>query len=227
MLSTEKLPNDNKLSGLLLKSYFPSCVGLISGQIVQRKICKCIKTMRSYSGCCPDQEKFWLNTSITKASGVGIAFTARNITNFFFWRIISKTCRDPYLAYLDLPINVKWVPIHLVTQSLVRRNLLRRFVILLVFLNTCCVAVEHYNQPQWLTEFLGKPYHIRSFIKAISSFFLSIFKMLCKFQKLPSTCFSVCSWRRCLCGSTLWDQGYFLNLLLTGKPTFHWLTTYC
>ena len=32
------------------------------------------------------------------------------------------------------------------------------FVIVLVFLNTCTVAVEHYNQPQWLTEFLCK-YH--------------------------------------------------------------------
>ena len=28
-------------------------------------------------------------------------------------------------------------------------------VIVLVFLNTCCVAVEHYNQPHWLTHFLG------------------------------------------------------------------------
>ena len=30
------------------------------------------------------------------------------------------------------------------------------FVIVLVFLNTCTVAVEHYNQPVWLTEFLCK-----------------------------------------------------------------------
>ena len=30
------------------------------------------------------------------------------------------------------------------------------FVIVLVFLNTCTVAVEHYNQPKWLTEFLCK-----------------------------------------------------------------------
>ena len=30
------------------------------------------------------------------------------------------------------------------------------FVIVLVFLNTCTVAVEHYNQPEWLTEFLCK-----------------------------------------------------------------------
>ena len=29
-------------------------------------------------------------------------------------------------------------------------------VIILVFLNTCTVAVEHYNQPDWLTEFLCK-----------------------------------------------------------------------
>ena len=30
------------------------------------------------------------------------------------------------------------------------------FVILLVFLNTFAVAVEHYNQPDWLSEFLRK-----------------------------------------------------------------------
>jgi len=29
-------------------------------------------------------------------------------------------------------------------------------VIVLVFLNTCTVAVEHYNQPGWLSEFLCK-----------------------------------------------------------------------
>ena len=29
-------------------------------------------------------------------------------------------------------------------------------VIILVFLNTCTVAVEHYNQPEWLTIFLCK-----------------------------------------------------------------------
>lgn len=30
------------------------------------------------------------------------------------------------------------------------------FVILLVFLNTACVAVEHKGQPQFLTDFLCK-----------------------------------------------------------------------
>ena len=29
-------------------------------------------------------------------------------------------------------------------------------IVLLVFLNTCTVAVEHYGQPEWLTNFLGK-----------------------------------------------------------------------
>lgn len=33
------------------------------------------------------------------------------------------------------------------------------FVIVLVFLNTVCVAVEHYGQPSFLTEFLCK-YHL-------------------------------------------------------------------
>ena len=35
------------------------------------------------------------------------------------------------------------------------------FVIVLVFLNTFTVAVEHYNQPVWLTEFLCK-FHLFS-----------------------------------------------------------------
>ncbi len=30
------------------------------------------------------------------------------------------------------------------------------FVIMLVFFNTCSVAVEHYGQPDWLSEFLRK-----------------------------------------------------------------------
>jgi len=29
-------------------------------------------------------------------------------------------------------------------------------VILLVFLNAICAALEHYNQPEWLTNFLSK-----------------------------------------------------------------------
>jgi voltage-dependent calcium channel N type alpha-1B len=30
------------------------------------------------------------------------------------------------------------------------------FIIILVFLNTFCLAIEHYNQPDWLTSFLSK-----------------------------------------------------------------------
>lgn len=29
-------------------------------------------------------------------------------------------------------------------------------IIILVFLNTFCVAIEHNNQPEWLTRFLSK-----------------------------------------------------------------------
>ena len=42
-------------------------------------------------------------------------------------------------------------------------------VIILVFLNTCTVAVEHYNQPDWLTDFLCK--FIPSFFASKSCFF--------------------------------------------------------
>ena len=41
-----------------------------------------------------------------------------------------------------------------VLRGIVKQQWFYWFVILLVFFNTCCVAVEHYNQPQWLSEFL-------------------------------------------------------------------------
>ena len=40
------------------------------------------------------------------------------------------------------------------------------FVILLVFLNTFAVAVEHYNQPPWLSEFLRKFNIVNTFKKS-------------------------------------------------------------
>ena len=32
-----------------------------------------------------------------------------------------------------------------------------RFVIIMVFLNTCVLTSEHYNQPEWLDHFQGNP----------------------------------------------------------------------
>ena len=43
-----------------------------------------------------------------------------------------------------------------VIRNIVKQQWFYWFVILLVFFNTCCVAVEHYNQPMWLTQFLGE-----------------------------------------------------------------------
>jgi voltage-dependent calcium channel N type alpha-1B len=51
-------------------------------------------------------------------------------------------------------------------RRLVRSQFFYWFVIVLVFLNTLCVAVEHHNQPYWLTEFLSKYFlisHISNF----------------------------------------------------------------
>eukprot|EP00095_Tigriopus_kingsejongensis_P005232 maker-scaffold1237_size53912-snap-gene-0.7 protein:Tk05232 transcript:maker-scaffold1237_size53912-snap-gene-0.7-mRNA-1 annotation:"hypothetical protein DAPPUDRAFT_333049" len=39
-------------------------------------------------------------------------------------------------------------------RSTVKQQWFYWFVIILVFFNTVCVAVEHYDQPQWLTDFL-------------------------------------------------------------------------
>ena len=41
-----------------------------------------------------------------------------------------------------------------VIRGIVKRQSFYWFVILLVFFNTCCVAVEHYDQPEWLSDFL-------------------------------------------------------------------------
>ena len=63
-------------------------------------------------------------------------------------------------------------------------------VLLLVFLNTCTVAIEHYNQPEWLTEFLCKPFYYnvstisyRSFYRArvVEVFFQLFFLFLCMY----------------------------------------------
>ena len=45
-------------------------------------------------------------------------------------------------------------------------------VIILVFLNTCTVAVEHYNQPYWLTDFLSKFWACSVKFKFVSTAFL-------------------------------------------------------
>ena len=41
-------------------------------------------------------------------------------------------------------------------RSTVKKQWFYWFVIVLVFFNTLCVAVEHYSQPKWLSEFLCK-----------------------------------------------------------------------
>ncbi|CAG0883532.1 unnamed protein product [Cyprideis torosa] len=40
-------------------------------------------------------------------------------------------------------------------RKMVKKQWFYWFVIVLVFLNTACVAVEHYDQPPWLTDFLS------------------------------------------------------------------------
>ena len=46
-------------------------------------------------------------------------------------------------------------------------------VIVLVFFNTACVAVEHHGQPQWLTEFLRRLYFLFLFNIPLIIWFVS------------------------------------------------------
>jgi hypothetical protein len=40
-------------------------------------------------------------------------------------------------------------------RKMIKTQIFYWTVIILVFLNAACAAVEHYNQPQWLSNFLG------------------------------------------------------------------------
>ena len=53
------------------------------------------------------------------------------------------------------------------------------FVIILVFFNTFAVAVEHYNQPDWLSEFLRK----FPILSETCSFFNQISYLIDRFYK--------------------------------------------
>ena len=44
--------------------------------------------------------------------------------------------------------------VRFIIRRTVKKQWFYWFVIVLVFFNTASVAVEHYNQPLWLTEFL-------------------------------------------------------------------------
>jgi hypothetical protein len=57
-------------------------------------------------------------------------------------------------------------------------------VIVLVFLNTLCVAVEHNNQPDWLTDFLCIYIHIYLY-----SVFFSLFYLIFYILSLHRICF--------------------------------------
>ena len=49
------------------------------------------------------------------------------------------------------------------------------FVITLVFLNTACVAVEHYGQPDWLTDFLCEYFVNCYYIMYFNTFYIIVY----------------------------------------------------
>ena len=100
------------------------------------------------------------------------------------------------------------------------------FVILLVFFNTCSVAVEHYDQPKWLSEFLGKllmynkyqtSYDVYEIIESTINRLKNslrqnnIMILIFLSQIGQSTCFLVCSSLKCFCECGPWDQMYIFR----------------
>ena len=66
------------------------------------------------------------------------------------------------ISELNEKLSIQCLSVRFVIRNVVKQQWFYWFVILLVFFNTCCVAVEHYNQPDWLTQFLGQLSTIRN-----------------------------------------------------------------
>ena len=96
------------------------------------------------------------------------------------------------------------------------------FVILLVFFNTCSVAVEHYDQPKWLSEFLGKLLMYDTYKTSCNIYKWKV-KKYTRYKKImiiilfsqigQSTFFLVCSSLKCFCECGPWDQMYIFRPL--------------
>ena len=71
-----------------------------------------------------------------------------------------------------LRIIIQKFSLRFVIRNVVKQQWFYWFVILLVFFNTCCVAVEHYNQPNWLTQFLGHLSAISHQLSKLMKYFL-------------------------------------------------------
>ena len=98
-----------------------------------------------------------------KNKKVRIFFFVKSISRNFSWNLFHrKTYWDPFFAgsskggddRTELWKNEKRFRFFI--RRICKTSAWFWFVIVLVFLNTCTVAVEHYNQPKWLTEFLCK-----------------------------------------------------------------------
>ena len=77
----------------------------------------------------------------------------------YIYLFVNYTCAI-YIVYIYIYICIFFS--RFAIRRLVKSQGFYWVVIVLVFLNTVCVAVEHHNQPKWLTDFLSK--HPRLYI---------------------------------------------------------------
>ena len=84
----------------------------------------------------PWYDQNWISELLKKKKAPGLALKKKFKKNSDFW-MYEKKIRF-------------WI------RKTVKKQWFYWFVIILVFLNTSSVTVEHYNQPEWLSEFLRK-----------------------------------------------------------------------
>ncbi|KAF0292815.1 Voltage-dependent calcium channel type A subunit alpha-1 [Amphibalanus amphitrite] len=137
------------------------------------KTCYDLKDFRGYR--CNESVSMCLegwvgpNYGITSFDNIGFAMltvfqciTMEGWTSILYWTNDAIGSKFNVIYFVPLIILGSFFMLNLVLGVLsgfairkaVKTQFFYWFVIVLVFLNTVCVAVEHYNQPDWLAQFL-------------------------------------------------------------------------
>ena len=105
----------------------------------------------------------------------------------FKWKITGNYTNSPFNFFMFPGLMLTLKKFKFWVRRMCKQQWWFWLVIILVFLNTCTVAVEHYNQPEWLTEFLCK--FLSIFLR-----FSTMFSTFLGFFNAYNSCAQRCPW---------------------------------
>ena len=132
---------------------------------------------------------------------------------FYMHTFFSKNTKKQHLKNLYLWLTPYCLCFSMAVRRGIKTQAFYWFVILLVFLNTACVAVEHNGQPLYLTNFLCKLY-VCLLIDHLTVK-LTRTNLCSPLQTLPSLFSLVCLCAKCWSRCTPWVEKYTFHLHLT------------